>query len=137
MKSVLAVLAGLAVTVALSMGADFVLDSSGVFPSKGADKPAMYWAIATGYRIVIAIFGCWVAARLAPSKPMNHALIAGGIGACIATAGAIFAWNQGPEFGPHWYAVGLAVTALPCAWIGGKLMGSDPPGLSKMAGNGV
>jgi hypothetical protein len=64
-------------------------------------------------------------------------LIAGGTGACIATAGAIFAWNQGPEFGPHWYAVGLAVTALPCAWIGGKLMGSDPPGLSKMAGNGV
>ena len=55
-----------------------------------------HWAIITGYRIVIAIFGCWLAARLAPSQPMNHALITGGIGMCIATAGAIYAWDKGP-----------------------------------------
>jgi len=135
MKSVLAVVAGLIVTVALSVGADLILDSSGVFPAKGADKPTMYWGIATAYRIVIAIFGCWVAARLAPSRPMKHALITGGIGACIATAGAIFAWNQGLEFGPHWYAVGLAVTALPCAWIAGKINGHTPHFLAKGAGS--
>ena len=26
-----------------------------------------------------------------------------------------------PAFGPHWYPVALIVTAIPCAWLGGKL----------------
>ena len=30
-------------------------------------------------------------------------------------------WNKGPEFGPHWYPLALVATALPCAWLGGRL----------------
>jgi len=124
MKSFLAVLAGLVATIVLSVGVDVLLVSTGLLPAKSADYTDMHWAVITGYRVVIAIFGCWLAARLAPSKPMNHALITGGIGMCIAIAGAIFAWDKGPAFGPHWYAIALVITALPCAWIGGKIGGS-------------
>ena len=52
---------------------------------------------------------------------MWHALILGAIGTAIAIAGATATWNSGPEFGPRWYPIALVVTALPCAWIGGKL----------------
>ena len=32
---------------------------------------------------------------------------------------ALVLWNKGPEFGPKWYSVALAVTAVPSVWIGG------------------
>jgi hypothetical protein len=128
MKSVLAVVAGLVVTIVLSTGIDLLVVYTGIFPGKSADNTDAHWAIITAYRAVIAIFGCWVTARLAPSRPMMHALIAGGIGMALAVLGTIFAWDKGPEFGPHWYAIAVALTALPCAWIGGKLrlMGTVP-----------
>jgi peptidoglycan/LPS O-acetylase OafA/YrhL len=134
MKSFLAVLAGLVVTIVLSVGVDVLLVSTGLLPAKSADYTDTHWAVITGYRVVIAIFGCWLAARLAPSRPMNHALITGAIGMCIAAAGAIFAWNKGPAFGPHWYAIALVITALPCAWIGGKINGDIPRFLAKGVG---
>jgi len=119
-KSVLAVLAGLVVTIALSIGLDVIMYSTGVFPASGAEMTESNWSMATAYRIVAAIVGTWVTARLAPARPMKHALITGGIGMAIATLGAVLAWNKGPEFGPHWYMLALIITALPCAWIGAK-----------------
>ena len=59
---------------------------------------------------------------------MKHALISGAIGMGIATLGAYLAWDKGPEFGPHWYPVALIVSALPCAWIGGKIFGGKTYG---------
>jgi ABC-type nickel/cobalt efflux system permease component RcnA len=91
MKSFLAVLVGLLVTIVLSVGVDVLLVSTGLLPPKSAEYTDTHWAVITGYRVVIAIFGCWIAARLAPAKPMKHALITGGIGMCIAIAGAVFA----------------------------------------------
>ena len=133
MKSVLAVVAGLVVTIVLSTGVDLLVVKTGIFPARSADNTDMHWAIITAYRAVIAIFGCWLTARLAPSRPMMHALIAGGIGMALAVIGAIFAWGKGPEFGPHWYAIAVALTALPCAWIGGKIYGDTPHLMAKGA----
>jgi len=128
MKSALAVFVGLVVTIVLSTAVDLLVVYTGLFPAKSADYTDLHWAVITAYRAVIAIFGCWVTARLAPSRPMFHALIAGAIGMALAVLGAYFAWGKGPEFGPHWYAIAVALTALPCAWIGGKLrsMGTLP-----------
>ena len=52
---------------------------------------------------------------------MGHALALGVIGVLISSAGAIYAWDKGPGFGPRWYPIGLVVTALPTAWLGGRL----------------
>jgi len=75
--------------------------------------------LATTYRIVYAILGSYVIARLAPNRPMQHALLGGAIGLLVSIIGAVATWNR--DLGPHWYPVALAVTALPCAWLGGKL----------------
>ena len=124
MKSFLAVLAGLVFTIVISTCLDLLMYQTGVFSSDAAKMTTGHWLIATGYRLVVAIIGCWLTARLAPANKMKHALILGGIGTAIAAAGAAWAWNKGPQFGPHWYPIVLVITALPCAWIGGRL-GSD------------
>ena len=73
----------------------------------------------TAYHIVFSVFGCWVAARLAADQPMRHALLLGVVGVMVSLAGALATWNAG--LGRKWYAFGLIVVSLPCAWVGGRL----------------
>jgi peptidoglycan/LPS O-acetylase OafA/YrhL len=121
LRSVGAVLAGMIVGIALTLGLDELLHITGVFPPWGdpvGDKPLI---LATVYRIVFSIAGSYIIARLAPNRPMQHALVGGAIGFVVSIIGAVATWNSGPAFGPHWYPVALIITALPCAWVGGKL----------------
>jgi hypothetical protein len=82
------------------------------------------FVLATAYRLVFAVLGSYVIARLAPEKPMQHALVGGAIGLVVSAAAAIATWNL--DIGPHWYSLLLAVTALPCAWLGGRLWQMRP-----------
>jgi hypothetical protein len=77
--------------------------------------------LATAYRIVYGVAGGYLAARLAPDRPMQHALTLGVVGLAISIAGAVATWNAGPAFGPKWYPLALIALALPCAWAGGRL----------------
>ena len=63
----------------------------------------------------------YLVARLAPGRPMRHALVFGLVGVVIGTAGMVATWGRGPEFGPKWYALAVIAMALPCAWAGGRL----------------
>jgi len=119
MKSVLAVVAGLVFIIVVTTLIDILLYQTGVFVQK--DMTTGDWLLATAYRLVIAVVGCWLAARLAPQNRMKHALILGGIGTLLAFIGVWVASQKGPEFGPTWYAVVLVATALPCAYVGGWL----------------
>jgi hypothetical protein len=118
-RSVGAVVGGIVVGVVLTLITDLVLHAMGVFPPLGQPVSDGPLVLATAYRIVFGVLGCYVAARLAPDRPMWHALIAGFIGFLVSIAGALATWNKGPAFGPHWYPLALIVTALPCAWVGG------------------
>ncbi|SRR6266567_535154 len=118
-RSILAVLAGIVVGAVLSLGTDALLEAVGVFPKIGKQMSDALFALATAYRIVYGILGSYVIARLAPDRPMQHALIGGVLGLVVSIIGAVVTWNR--DLGPHWYAIGIAVTALPCAWVGGKL----------------
>jgi len=118
-RSILAVLAGIVVGAALSLGTDALLKAFGVFPKLGNQMSDPLFLLATAYRIVYGILGSYVIARLAPDRPMQHALIGGVLGLVVSIIGAVVTWNR--DLGPHWYPIGLAVTALPCAWVGGKL----------------
>ena len=109
-QSIAALLAGFVVVVALSLGADVAMHKSGVFPPWGTPMNDQLFRLATVYR-----------ARVAPNRPMRHAIVGGLIGLAISILGAVTAWNRGPEFGPHWYPVALAVLALPQSWLGGVL----------------
>ena len=83
--------------------------------------PNPLFLLATFYRVAYAMLGSYITARVAPDRPMQHALLGGLVGLVLSTAGAAATWNRGAEFGPHWYPLALVVTALPCAWVGGKL----------------
>jgi hypothetical protein len=121
LKSIGAVGAGFVLVVALSLGTDVILHATGVFPGWGRPMADELFLLATLYRTVYGIAGSYLTARLAPSRPMRHALVGGAIGMVIATVGAVATWNRGPELGPHWYPVSLVALALPQAWAGAKL----------------
>ena len=127
LRSLGAVCAGLVVVVVLSLGTDLALHATGVFPPWGQGMSDEFFALATAYRTLYAVAGSYVTARLAPHRPMTHALAGGVVGLILSTAGAVATWNNGPEFGPHWYPVALAVTAMPCAWLGGRLHVAQRP----------
>jgi hypothetical protein len=118
-RSILAVLAGIIVGVVLSTGTDFGLHAIGFAPSPKERWPNNLLALATAYRSIYGILASYVIARLAPNRPMGHALVAGTLGLIASTLGAIGAWST--TVGQHWYPVALALTALPTAWIGARL----------------
>jgi hypothetical protein len=120
LRSIGALFAGFVAVVILSIGTDMVLHATGVFPPPGRTMSDALFLLATLYRTVYGIAGSYLTARLAPRRPMLHALVGGGIGTAIATLGAILTWNQ-PEFGPHWYPLALVALGMPTAWAGGKL----------------
>jgi hypothetical protein len=100
------------------IGTDAVMHATGVFlPAGNPMFDTGQLLIASIYRGIYSIIGCYIAARLAPRNPMRHALVLGGIGVLLSTAGAIAMW----DYGPAWYPLSLIALSLPYAWLGGKL----------------
>ena len=120
-RSIAAVVVGFVVTAVLSLATDQVLHVMNVYPPWGQPmyEPELN-ALALAYRIVYTIFGCWLTARLAPRNAMFHAMLLGTIGFVISSAGAYVSVTQF-DLGPAWYPIALALSSLPCAWVGGKL----------------
>lgn len=119
LRSIGAILAGIVAVVALQTGIDLGLESTHIFPppAEQANRPDIL-AIALAYRLVTTVLGGWITARLAPSKPVLHALILGAIGTAVALLGCIVQW----KIGQHWYPIALVITAIPCTWLGGWLV---------------
>ena len=118
--SIWAVVAGFLAVVILSIGTDAGLHAAGLFPGLGQRMSDGLFVLATIYRTIYGVVGSYITARLAPYKPMKHALIGGAIGMVLATIGALATWNK--DLGPHWYPVVLVVGALPTAWVGARLL---------------
>lgn len=121
LRSSAAILAGIVVVFILSMGTDAVFHATGIYPPWMQPMATHLWVIALAYRIPFGIISAWVVARLAPRRPMGHAILFGMIGVVMSALGVAATWNKGPEFGPLWFNLGLIAIALPCAWLGGKL----------------
>lgn len=120
-RSVLAVLAGMAVGIAVTLITDVVLRKAGVLPPLGEGVPEGVLAWVTAYRVVYGIAASYLTAYLAPYRPIAHAMVGGAFGFVASLMGAIETWNAGPAYGPHWYPVALIVLALPQSWLGGWL----------------
>ena len=118
-KSIWAVFAGVLFIIVVTTLVDIGLHATGVYPPW--DKPIDdgLALLATSYRVVISVIGAWLTARLAPAKPMKHALILGCVGVVLGLIGLAATWNAG--LGPRWYPVALVVLAIPQCWVGGKL----------------
>jgi len=118
-KSIWAVVAGVLFIIVVTTLVDIVLHIARVFPPMNQPINDGLAALATAYRIVISVAGAWLTARLAPSRPMRHAMILGVVGLLLGLVGVVTTWNLG--LGPRWYPVALAVLAIPQCWAGGKL----------------
>ena len=118
-KGIWAVVAGLLFIIIVTTLVDIVLHVVGIYPPMGEPMTDGLAVIASSYRLLISIAGAWLTARLAPARPMKYALILGVVGTILGIFGVIQTWNLG--LGPRWYAISLAVLALPQCWFGGWL----------------
>jgi hypothetical protein len=121
LRSIGAVVAGALAGIILSIGTDMLLRAVGVFPALGQPMSNLLFLLATAYRTVYGVLGAYITARLAPTKPLLHALVLGSLGLVVSTVGAVATWNSVPSLGPHWYPLALIALAIPPAWLGGKL----------------
>lgn len=122
LRSIGAIFAGFVTVIVLSIVTDIVLEAVKFFPPQ--DKPELYTGglllIAFIYRSIYTIAGGYVAAALAPSRPMRHAIILGALGMVMGTLGAVANWDK-TAVSAAWYPIALVVAAIPCTWLGGKL----------------
>jgi surface polysaccharide O-acyltransferase-like enzyme len=120
LRSAAALFLGFIVVFILSLGTDQLLHMLEVYPPWGQPmNDTGDNLLALAYRIVYAVIGSYIAARLAPHSPMRHALALGVIGLVLSIIGAVAAISM--NLGPSWYPIALVLTALPCAWLGGVL----------------
>lgn len=119
-RSIGAVIMGFVAVFVLSLGTDQLLHVLKVYPPWGEPmhEPRLN-LLALSYRIVYTILGGYITARLAPRNPVRHALILGIVGFVISLVGVIATIPM--NLGPAWYPIALAVTAIPCTWLGGIL----------------
>lgn len=118
LKSIGAVIAGFALLVILSIIMDSILEKTGVMKTDPFNEnPVWLIAIIILYRTVFNTFGCYLTARLAPNRPLKHAIILGIIGVVLTIVGLIAMW----DIPPRWYPISLIVLTLPAAWLGGKM----------------
>jgi uncharacterized membrane protein len=119
LKSIGAVLTGLIFIGVTHSAIDAILESIGVLPKGNLYVSPSLIVFVIFYRAVFSLIGCYLTAKLAPTSPMRHALILGGIGTVLSAVGAVVTADM--NLGPAWYAWSLVVIALPVSWLGGKL----------------
>jgi len=117
---VFAVFLGFVTVVVLSLGTDQILHVLKVYPPWGQPmyQPGLN-LLALSYRIVYTVLGMYITAKYAPYSPMRHVWVGGIIGLVLGIIGVIAAIPL--NLGPIWYPIAIALTALPCAWLGGVL----------------
>jgi hypothetical protein len=116
LRSIGAVVAGVGANL-LAIPFDVALMAAGLFAASDPSAGEAQYLLALSYRSAFAVLGGWVTARLAPSSPMTHALVLGGLGVLLASAGAAAQWH----LGHHWYPLLLVAVSLPASWGGARL----------------
>ncbi|HLM69359.1 MAG TPA: hypothetical protein VK358_17600, partial [Longimicrobium sp.] len=102
-RSIVAVVTGFVLIAVLSLGTNVVLArvAPELYPESGIVTHTGALVLALLYVAVYAIAGCYLTARLAPSRPMLHALVLGALGLLVNVAGVVATWGQVPA----WYSL--------------------------------
>lgn len=119
MRSVGAVVVGFLFIAVLSFGSDIMLrvtfpDDVAV-PVRIASVRVLSLSLISA--AVYATVGCYLTARLAPSRPMWHALLLGVLVLVFTVVNATALWTRAAM----WYKLASLVLVMPCAWLGGWL----------------
>ncbi len=127
-----AIAAGFFTIFVLTLATDGLLRGLGVFPTEGTMSDGLF-ALAAAHRLVASVAGAWLTARIAPDRPLRHALGLGVIGTVLGLIATLAHWNAGPEFCPKWCGLVLVVIAIPTAALGGFLGTPRESGPSRRA----
>ena len=122
LRTVGALIAGFVTVALLSTAADAALHAMNYYPNDGTAGTDPELAVALAYRTLFTVFGGFVCAWLAPSHPQRLATILGLIGTIPAVLGVVAMWG----LGHHWYAISLALLAIPSTALGGWLFTRFP-----------
>lgn len=118
MKSFASIVAGLLVIVLLAVVTDTVLQSVSVLPITGKERfTDSQSLLALSYHVLYVVLGAYVTARLAPHRPITHALALGGVGFVMSVLGLQAIVER--DLAPAWYGWALILLALPATWLGG------------------
>ena len=119
LRSVVAIVVGFLLIGALAMGTDMLVMQAfpSAFNEAGRTSDMSLLMLMAAYVAVYAILGCYVTARLAPNRPMRHALILGALGLIMNIAATISLWDTAPA----WYHILNLLLVMPYAWIGGRI----------------
>jgi hypothetical protein len=117
LRSIGAVFTGLLVIVILATAVDTALHATGIYPPYGERMADALFIPALAYRVAFGVVGGYLTARLAPDRPLQHALVLGAVGVFLGLIGAVVMWDAGPA----WYNLAVIAIAVPCAWAGARL----------------
>jgi len=110
LRSVGAVLAGVGANV-LAIPVDVALMAAGLFAASDTNAGEAQCVLALSYRSAFVVPGGRVTARFAPSSPMTHALVLGGLGVLLASPGAA----APSHLGHHGHPLSPVAVGLPGA----------------------
>lgn len=118
LRFILAVTAGLATSMALSVSTRFILYQCGLFPAPF--KPLLdtqLVIITLAYHSVYAVTGAFVTAHVARNRARKAVIFLGSKEAIMWLLGTVFLWKHAPV----WYTITKAVIGIPVALLGGYL----------------
>lgn len=118
-RSITAIVVGFLFIGVLAFGMDAVMRAMvpEAWDATGRVTSVPLLLVTLAYVGVFAVAGCYLAARLAPDRPMRHALILGVLGLIFNIAGSFAMWHTAPA----WYHVIALTLVMPYAWIGGRI----------------
>jgi hypothetical protein len=118
--STVAVPTGFLTIAVLGFLTDSALQWAGILPVPSEVRfESEHALLALAHHLAYGLLGSYLAARLAPCRPMAHALALGALGVFVSTLGLIALVTR--DLAPAWYGWALIVLSLPVTWLGGKL----------------
>ena len=119
MRSALAVLAGFLLIAFLSFAVDALARAAlpGSFGPDGRVTSTGTLLFYVSAAVAYTIAGGYATGRLAPSRPVRHAIWLGVVGLVVGVAASLSLWSTAPA----WYHVLGWVLVVPSALVGGRL----------------
>jgi hypothetical protein len=116
-RSLLAVLAAIAAATLVAVGGDALLMRLAPhwFGPNGEALSGAGSTAGLACTVAAAALGGWIAAALAPSRPVGHALVFGIAMLTMSIVPTASLWNTAPL----WYHAATLALVVPAAWLGG------------------
>lgn len=118
-RSLFAIATGFVLIAACTLGTDYALHVAvpSLYDANGGTQSAPVLLLMMAYVALYAVGGCYLCARLAPSRPRLHTALLGILGLLATTWASLYQW----ELRPPWFHFLSILLVMVYAMIGGQL----------------